>query len=58
MAKSGDRCEKCKRGRYAVMSSRCGGPLQYRYIKCSHCGNNETEVVEEKYIRRRKYFTG
>ena len=57
MAKSGDVCQKCKAGRYGVVSSRSGGAYQYRYLKCGKCKSTSIEIAEADLIRRRKYFT-
>ena len=54
MAKSGDVCQKCKSGRMKVYRSVASGAYQFRYLKCSKCGANDTQHLSEQYVYRRK----
>ena len=59
MAKSGDKCGKCNKGRLKVASScrSCGGTYQIRLLKCDSCGDyhDERQVVLAENVRRRKF---
>jgi hypothetical protein len=59
MAKSGDKCPNCGKGRFYICKSMrsTGGTYQVRTLKCNNdaCGkiHNEYEVVLAESCRRR-----
>lgn len=43
MAKSGDKCEKCGRGRLVTENTIIRGDRRIRYLGCNQCGNRPND---------------
>ena len=56
MARPGDPCPQCKRGRIRTYTSKAAGDQQVRYIECPCCEFRGKVVVPSEYICRRSFY--
>jgi hypothetical protein len=56
VARPGDVCPQCKRGRIRTRTSKAAGDQQVRYVECQCCDFSTKVVVPSEYIYRRSLY--
>ncbi len=56
MARPGDICPKCGKGRIRTYTSKAAGDQQVRYVECQCCTYRSKIVVPSEYVCRRSFY--